>query len=195
MRLYAHRFPEKVVGLVLTDGLYESGMLRMGPQLRVVQAVFLAGFVMAIVGAACGVIRLLRAMGVFYVVKPQLRNFSLEAFNAATRSFCLPKHWWTMFQELWWMDQSGQEVAAAKDLGDLPIVDIKAASFFTPTWWTWVIPLGQMNRLRDRMHDRLMQLSTQTHQINAPKSGHFVWIDQPEVTIEAVRWVLARVGI
>lgn len=28
MRLYAHRYPEKVAGLVLTDGLHEAEMLR-----------------------------------------------------------------------------------------------------------------------------------------------------------------------
>lgn len=193
MRLYAHRFPEKVVGLVLTDGLHESGMMQMGPMLRVVQAVFLSGFVMAIAGAACGVIRLLRALGLFYWCKPGLRHFSAGAFAAATRSFCLPQHWWTMLQELWWMDESGRQLAGANDLGDLPIVDIKAASFFVPSWWTRIIPLGQMNVLRDRMQDRLMQLSTQTHQMDAAESGHFVWIDQPEVMVAAVKWVLARV--
>lgn len=40
MRLYAHQFPEKVVGLVLTDGLHQSGMLQMSVALRGLQLFF-----------------------------------------------------------------------------------------------------------------------------------------------------------
>jgi pimeloyl-ACP methyl ester carboxylesterase len=193
VRLYAHTFPEKVCGLVLTDGLHESGMLTMPLPLRGLQALFIAGFGMAIVGASLGIVRFLRALGVFQLLKPELRTFERSAFNAASRSFCRPKHWITMCQELFWLDQSGREVAQAKDLGDLPIVDIKSASFFRPALWTKIMPLGQANQLRDRMHEKLMQLSTNTHQIEATKSGHFVWIDQPEMIVEGVAWVMAQI--
>ena len=37
MRLYAHNFPEKVKGIVLTDGLHESGMLNMPWIVKAVQ--------------------------------------------------------------------------------------------------------------------------------------------------------------
>ncbi len=191
MRLYAHTFPHKVCGLVLTDGLHEAGMLTMSPWLRGLQAIFIAGFAVAIVGSSLGIIRLLRLCGVFKLIKPELRSCPDAAFAAATRSFCRPKHWLTMCQELFWLDQSGREVAVAQDLGDLPIVDIKSASFFRPALWTKLIPLKQANQLRDRMHEKLMQLSTRTHRIEATTSGHFVWIDQPEVMVEAVKWVIA----
>jgi pimeloyl-ACP methyl ester carboxylesterase len=193
VRLYAHTFPEKVCGLVLTDGLHESGMLTMSLPLRGLQALFIAGFGMAIIGASLGIVRFLRLLGLFKLLKPELRAFPQSAFDAASRSFCRPKHWSTMCQELFWLDQSGREVALAKDLGDLPIVDIKSASFFRPALWTKVMPLGQANQLRDRMHEKLMQLSTNTHQIAATKSGHFVWIDQPELIVKAVVWVMAQI--
>jgi pimeloyl-ACP methyl ester carboxylesterase len=192
IRLYAHTFPDKVCGLVLTDGLHESGMLTMSPLLRGVQALFIAGFAMAIVGSSLGIIRLLRLCGLFQLLKPQLRSFPASAFESATRSFCRPKHWITMCQELFWLDQSGREVAVAQDFGDLPIVDIKSASFFQPSLWTKFMPMGQINQLRDRMHIQLMQLSTRSHQIHATKSGHFVWIDQPEIMVEAIEWVIAE---
>ena len=120
--------------------------------------------------------------------------FTASAFEAATRSFCRPKHWMTMCQELFWLDQSGREVSVAKDLGDLPIVDIKSASFFQPGLWTQLLPMGQINQLRDRMHPQLLQLSTRSHQIAASKSGHFVWIDQPEIMVEAIAWVITELS-
>ena len=43
MRLYAHRFPDKVAGMVLTDGLHEAGMLDMSADLRLLKAIFLSG--------------------------------------------------------------------------------------------------------------------------------------------------------
>ncbi|MFM7714024.1 MAG: alpha/beta fold hydrolase, partial [Microcystis sp.] len=50
VRLYAHLFPEKVVGLVLTDGLHEQGMLKMSPALKALKLFFISGFLMSIIG-------------------------------------------------------------------------------------------------------------------------------------------------
>jgi pimeloyl-ACP methyl ester carboxylesterase len=189
MRLYADRFPAKVSGLILTDGLHEAGMLKMSWPLRGLQYFFISGFLMAFLGASFGIIRLLRALGLFELLKPELRNFSPTANAQAQRSFCRPKHWWTMTQELWHMDSSGKALQPASNLGTLPIVSIKAASFFLPSWWTKLMPLGQANQLRDRMHAALVKLSSQTIQLKADRSGHFVWIDQPEVMVEAIKWI------
>jgi pimeloyl-ACP methyl ester carboxylesterase len=192
MRLYAHRFPDKVAGLILTDGLHESGMLQMFWPLRCLQYFFISGFLVAILGSGLGVIRSLRLLGLFEWLKPELRNFSQQANAQAQRSFCRPKHWLTMTQELWHIDSSGQQLQAANDLGQLPLVSIKAASFFMPAWWTRLIPLGQANQLRDRMHDQLLQVSTQSIRLDASRSGHFVWIDQPEILVDAVKWIQAQ---
>jgi pimeloyl-ACP methyl ester carboxylesterase len=50
VRMYAHLFPEKVVGMVLTDGLHETGMLSLAPQLRALKLFFVSGFLMSILG-------------------------------------------------------------------------------------------------------------------------------------------------
>jgi pimeloyl-ACP methyl ester carboxylesterase len=189
MRLYAHRFPEKVVGLVLTDGLHESGMLHMPMELKGLKLVFLLGFWMAIFGASFGIIRLLRRLGLFEVMKPELRNIAPDRLLAMTRSFCRPKHWITMSREIWSLERSCREVRVAKDLGDLPIVNIKSNSFFKPVLWTKLIPTKQADRLRDQIHDELLKLSKRSQQIPAHNSSHFVWIDEPEVMIEAIKQV------
>ncbi len=194
MRLYAARFPEKVAGLILTDGLHESGMRSMPLPLRALQYFFISGFLMAIVGSSLGIIRCLRAIGLFELLKPELRRFSKIANAQAQRSFCRPKHWWTMGEELWHLDRSGQDLQTAPNLGNLPLASIKAASFFIPAFWTGLIPLGAANQLRDRMHLDLLKLSTHSQQFTAPKSGHFVWIDQPEVMLEAVQWINDRIA-
>ena len=74
VRLYADRYPEQVVGLVLTDGLHESGMLAMPIALQALKLLFISGFVMATIGSALGIVRVLKDLGVFELLKPELRN-------------------------------------------------------------------------------------------------------------------------
>ncbi len=189
MRLYAHRFPEKVVGLVLTDGLHEGEMLQLPIALKGLKLLFLLGFWMAIFGSSFGIIRLLRAIGLFELMKPELKQIDADRLQCITRSFCRPKHWITMAREIWSLEQSGREVSVAKDLGNLPIVSIKSNSFFKPMLWTRLIPTKQADRVRDRIHEQLLNLSSRSKQIPASQSSHFVWIDQPEVMVEAVKQV------
>ena len=42
------------------------------------------------------------------------------------------------------------------------------------------------------MHRKLGKLSTNCLQVDASKSSHFVWVDQPEITIDAVKTVIAK---
>jgi len=192
MRLYAHRYSEKVVGLVLTDGLHESALLKMPLALRGLQLFFASGFIMSVLGATLGIIRVLNLIGVFELLKPKLRQFSFESRKAVKRSFCRPKHWLTMTREILSLDISGRQVRCAGHLNDLPIVSLKASSFFIPSLFTILMPLKAANKLRDRIHDELAKLSTNCVQIPVENSGHFVWVDRPDAIIQAVKLLLER---
>lgn len=194
VRLYAHQFPEKVVGIVLTDALHEAGMLQMSVMLQALKLFFISGFVMSILGSTLGIIRLLRVVGIFELLKPELRYFSQNSLNWVKRSFCRSKHWITMSREMMNLDKSARQVSVAKHFGTIPIVSIKASSFFKPSFWTIFIPLKGANQLREKMHGELCNLSTDYLQIEANKSGHFVWVDQPDVIVDAVKIVLGKIN-
>jgi pimeloyl-ACP methyl ester carboxylesterase len=193
VRLYAHRFPEKVIGMVLTDGLHEKGMLKMSIQLQALKLFFVSGFLMSTLGSMLGVIRLLRLCGIFELLKPELQQFPKEPLNSVKRSFCRSSHWITMSREMLNLNNSARQVSIAKPLGTMPVVSIKANSFFKPSLWTVFIPLQGANHLREQMHIDLGNLSTSCLQLQANRSGHFVWIDQPDVIVEAVKIVLDKV--
>ncbi|OLP15789.1 alpha/beta hydrolase [Leptolyngbya sp. 'hensonii'] len=193
VRLYAHLFPEKVVGIVLTDALHETGMLRMSIPLQALKLFFISGFVMSILGSMLGIIRLLRVFGIFELLKPELRRFSQASLNGVKRSFCRAKHWITMSREMINLDKSACQVSVAKHFGTVPIASIKANSFFKPSFWTIFIPLKDANKLREKMHLDLCNLSTNCLQVEAGESGHFVWIDQPDVIVDAVKTVLNKI--
>jgi pimeloyl-ACP methyl ester carboxylesterase len=194
VRLYAHHFPEKVVGIVLTDALHETGMLKMSFPLRALKLFFISGFVMSTLGSILGIIRLISIIGLFERLKPELSQFSQDSLNWVKRSFCRPKHWITMSQEMMNLDKSAGQVAIAKHLGAIPIVSIKASSFFKPSFWTLFIPLKGANQLREKMHVELSKLSIDFLQVEANKSGHFVWVDQPDIIVDAVRTVLDKIN-
>ena len=192
VRLYAHLFPEKVVGLVLTDGLHEKGMLNMSVLLQALKLFFLSGFVMSTIGSTIGIIRLLKVCGAFELLKPQLRQCPPDSLTKVKRSFCRPKHWITMSREIVNLDKSSRQLSKTKPLGEMPIVSIKSSSFFKPSFRTIFIPLQGANQLRDQMHKELGNLSADCLQIEATKSSHFVWVDQPEIIINAVKTILAK---
>ncbi|MGK7943755.1 MAG: alpha/beta fold hydrolase [Microcystaceae cyanobacterium] len=194
VRLYHHFFPEKVLGMVLTDGLYEEKMLKMPFSLKGLKLFFLSGFIMSILGSFLGIIRVIKMVGIFELLKPELRKFSRTDCNWIKRSFCRSHHWITMSREILNLDQSGHQLSKIEDLGDLPLVNIKSKSFFKPNLVTHFLPLKTVDRLREEMHDQLKTLSTNSVQIEASESGHFVWVDQPHLIVEAVQIVLDKIN-
>ncbi|ERN39814.1 putative hydrolase or acyltransferase (alpha/beta hydrolase superfamily) [Rubidibacter lacunae KORDI 51-2] len=192
VRLYAHRFPEKVAGIVLTDALYETEMLEMTASLKVLRIIFTLGFLMSTLGSFLGIVRLLRILNIFELLKPELRHVSKDSLDSVKRSFCRPKHWITMTREMMNLDRSARQARAAAYFSETPIVSIKASSFFKPSIWTLVIPLKSANRLRENMHIKLCTLSAKFFQVEASSSSHFVWVDQPEIIVDAVKKVLSE---
>ncbi|MEL6488715.1 MAG: alpha/beta hydrolase [Cyanobacteria bacterium J06621_3] len=195
MRLYAHRFPEKVAGMVLTDGLHEKALLKMPKQLRLLQLLFFSGFVASILGSALGFVRIAANVGIFEKIKPELRYLPRHDLKPVARSFYRPKHWLTMAREIARLDASGRQLIPANEFRDLPIVNIRAGRFFRRTWFTKWLPLRKIEKVRSQMHSDLMTLSTRCTQIPAERSSHFVWIDQPEVIINAIELLLLRVPV
>ncbi|BAY20048.1 hypothetical protein NIES21_59180 (plasmid) [Anabaenopsis circularis NIES-21] len=58
-----------------------------------------------------------------------------------------------------------------------------------------LLPMKAANNLREEMHKKILNLSTDCVQIDAKKSGHFVWIDQPELIVSAIKLILKKVDV
>lgn len=54
------------------------------------------------------------------------------------------------------------------------------------------MPIRTVNKFRDKMHNKLLKLSSNCQQLEASKSSHFIWIDQPEIILEAIQLLLVR---
>lgn len=190
VRLYAHQFPEKVVGIVLTDGLHESGMLNMSISLQSLKLFFLSGFFMSTLGAVVGIVRILGRVGLFEVIKPELRQFPEEIRQRVKRSFYHHHHWITMARELWSLNVSSSQLSQVASLGNLPVISIKSSTFFKRSLLTFYMPVKSADRLRDKMHCQLANISSHFREIQASQSSHFVWIDEPGIIVAAIGDIL-----
>lgn len=89
------------------------------------------------------------------------------------------------------LDTSGRQLQQANTLGSLPIVLIAAGSFFKPSVLTFILPLRAANQLRAAMHEQILAMSSHAVQIQAERSDHFVWVDQPEMILKAIRSLIS----
>ena len=192
MRLYAHQFPEKVIGMVLTDGLHEKAMLNLPPIIKAIKLFFLSGFIMSIFGSFMGIIRLLGIFGIFELVKPELKKFSTSIRQEVKRSFYRPKHWLTMAQEISNLEISAQQLTIANNFNNLPIVSIKSQTFLKPSLFNFFFPFAKLDQVREQIHRELSLLSNDVIQLSANGSSHFVWLDEPEKIIEGVKIIKSK---
>ena len=95
-----------------------------------------------------------------------------------------------MAREIWNLETSANQVKKANNLGNLPLISIKAKTFFHPSIFTYFLPLKDINQIRKIIHDELLKLSSNSSQILANNSSHFVWIDEPEIIILAIKQIL-----
>jgi pimeloyl-ACP methyl ester carboxylesterase len=192
VRLYAHYFPEKVYGIILTDGLHEKAMLKLPLSVKLLKLFFLSGFLISIFGSTLGFIRILGNLQVFELIKPQLKKFNRDNLIMVKQSFYHPKHWLTMAREIWNLETSATQVQEASNLGDIPLISIKSKTFLKPSIFTFLLPLKTTNKLRDNIHNELLKVSSNSIQILAKKSSHFVWIDEPEIIILAIKKLVSN---
>jgi pimeloyl-ACP methyl ester carboxylesterase len=52
------------------------------------------------------------------------------------------------------------------------------------------MPIQAANQLREAMHEELLGLSTNCTQWAAKHSSHFVWVDEPDAILAAIRQLL-----
>jgi pimeloyl-ACP methyl ester carboxylesterase len=81
------------------------------------------------------------------------------------------------------MDATVRELRAAGDLGDVPLVVVTAGIIDDEY-------LATVPRLASRAQTRLAGLSTNAIHVVATDSGHFVYVDEPDVVLAAIRAVV-----
>lgn len=192
-RLYQHDYPEEVVAMVLVDAGHESEMRQAEFRLFVNAGKSMLPVIRAL--TMVGVTRLMAS----YDQLPQLWTVQEEKVSAKIRpmlraGWLRTGYYSTLTEESDGLIETLEQVRRNGSLGNLPLVVITATG---PIWWP-EMP-GQVNQAKFRkmwleLQQGLTSLSTNSRQVFADQSGHFIPFDQPDLVTNAVRQLIDREG-
>lgn len=194
-RLFAHRYPDEVAGMVLIDAAHEDQFLRASEPVR-----RMAAQMARLAGPMYLIPRLLAWLGIS-ALRPTMvptpfgaavpEAFDRERYQgilaaAGTRPLR------AMLAELRGLKQSQEQLRAARGgLGDLPLV-VLAHGRPEPLPASITEAVQQENEILWRqLQQEIADSSTQGRLVIAEGSGHAVQIEDPQRVIDAVRQVVA----
>lgn len=166
MRVYAHDYPEEVVGLVLIDpqNLSTSGVANPQPAPKPGKTSLPALI------ARIGLVRLLS--GVNQDLPPQ----DQKAYKALSVA---PRWVQTALDESRGMTEGGAQAREVTTLGDLPLILLSRGK--------------DMDADSAASQARYLQLSTNSEHLIADHSGHSIQIEQPEAAVSAILKMVEKV--
>jgi pimeloyl-ACP methyl ester carboxylesterase len=184
VRLYASKYPDEVVGMVLVDPLHpeeweaiarnEREQIEAGMKLARRVALF----------ARFGLMRLYFNLIRAGVVKPKVSSAWITSIERMPRelipvlraSWCRPQPYETIMRQVEALSQSAAQVAATNSsFGDLPLRVLSASN---------------PSENRRMAQNAAAGLSANGKHTIASQSGHWINIDQPMLVIEAIREVV-----
>ncbi len=166
VRVFAHDYVAEVAGVVLIDSMSPTQFTQSPTDTKPQTTSQSSGFSIPLVLARIGLVRLFAGPLGF---KPTLPPEVQKAFTAFTVT---PRSIQTWVDEGVGMPESGAQARAVKTFGDLPLIVLSRGLDQKPDWQV--------------MQVELLQLSSNSQQLIADKSGHNIEIDQPEAAVVAI---------
>jgi pimeloyl-ACP methyl ester carboxylesterase len=193
VRLYAHHYPNDVVGMVLVDSSHEEQMLRapeafvkfdkessrkMVQQLGVYKSL-----------AATGVLALFPSRVPADDLMPKDAKDAYQATAARDTTYLE-----TLMDEEKASDESLAQVREAqiKTLGNIPLIVLSHGQAVLPPDAGLSPEVTQQVELGwQQMQLELASLSSKGKQVIAEQSGHYIHLQQPQLVIDAIKQVIA----
>jgi pimeloyl-ACP methyl ester carboxylesterase len=181
MRVYAHHFPDEVIGMVLVDSLHEDQSIRI-PEIQ--EKTF------QIQTKQFRMLGLLSSSGLTALAPQFIPNHGLPKAQFAQWQAILakPMYYNTTLAELISRDESSAEVRALQltSFGDLPLV-VLSRGRWDPYAELTETENQQIKEGWQDLQSELAPLSTESRQVDAEQSGHHIQLDQPDLVIDAIR--------
>jgi pimeloyl-ACP methyl ester carboxylesterase len=184
MRVYAHKYPDEVAGLVLVDSIHEEQITRLPEiQKRLLQE-GVGQFRMLALLSSTGIM----ALAPQNIPNPGLPDNAYAQFQATTAT---SGDFETNNAELKVMEESYAEVRALHitSFRNLPLIVLSAGreetiAFLSDAenqqrWEVW-----------QALQSELVGLSSDSKQVIAEQSGHMIQLDQPDLVIDAIREIV-----
>jgi pimeloyl-ACP methyl ester carboxylesterase len=198
VRLYAHEYPDELVGMVLVDASHEEQLLRYPEAYRQAVVENLQQFV-----SACRLPKLLNSIGLLAMSPENYPDEYLPPLPEATKEVLKgvilsdTRYFETVAEEYTSIEESLAQVRAAQigSLGDIPLVVLTRGLSTDPDLLGLSDEEAQQGEaVWDELQAELAALSSNGKQVIAEESGHQVQLDQPELVIDAISDVVEAVG-
>jgi pimeloyl-ACP methyl ester carboxylesterase len=192
VREFAHRYPEQVAGMVLLDSSHENQQLRLPAQVVRSEESILSALRVCRLSAPLGVPRLLGVMERNASPFPfdEVRDALVANMNRS--GFC-----GTLLREQLGFRDDVRRLDPPRPLGELPLVVVSRGLGSDPH----ELPPGVSPEAAGRADEgwtllqaELADLSNDSVQLIAERSGHAIPFEQPELVVAAVRGLLVRLN-
>lgn len=175
MRSFAQKYPGKAIGMVLVDSAHEEQAARL-PFLKDATDEFLGQF---------RTLSFISSLGLMALSPETIPNRGLpdEAYKQYQAALATTNYFDGAIAESSVFYSSALD--APKSLGDLPLIVLSHGLPDT----TSGVDTSQQNLFEQewvKMQIELVGLSSNSRQIIAERSGHYIQLDQPELVIEAI---------
>ncbi len=194
VRLYAHDYPEDVVGMVLVDSSHEDQFSRYPAELNNFMAQYNQAYEVQM-----DFYKSLAELGIV-ALDPSMMAESAK-LPAATREtyqalYADPKVFAALLAEEKMVEPNLAQVGAARitSLGNIPLIvlshgqpDNLVGSGLSPEI------IQQQEQVWQQLQKELTKLSPRGRQIIATESGHFIQFDQPQLVIDAIEEMIVDV--
>jgi len=183
VRVYAHNYSGEVVGMVLVDSYHEERPIR-NPELTKLNQDAAGQFRIFALLSSTGIM----ALAPHTIPNPGLPDDAYEQLQAITAT----TGYFEMFlAESNAVEESSAEVRALKitRFGNMPLIVLSAGRQETIA----SLSAAENQHLWEEMQSQqseLAALSSDSKQIIAEQSGHFIQLDQPELVIDAIRQMI-----
>ncbi len=191
-RMFAHCYPEDVVGLVLLDSVHPDQRVRWGSESEAEHAAFFRQIALAPWLARMGV---LRVYGYRMHMVDGLPEDAAQFFRAHG---CTSSHWESTHEEAVAFDRMCDQDRAAGDLGNLPLAVISAGRWERGWIDRWLILQGELAALSSNSTFQTVEgsdhVSLITHQKHAQVTVDTIrrMVDQIRVRVDSLNPFVAR---
>ena len=183
-RVFAETYPNLVAGIVLAESAHERQWDELPHELRDLVESSIAGMRAAELMARLGILRLLKSSLGGEEVDPAVR----QRYEAA---MVRPEFYRTMIGEMGHAFESAAQVGRASDLGSRPLAVVTAGNSLAAFEAVAPdLPVADGNRVWARLQEEFLGLSTNSRQFLSVNSTHDIANDDPQMVVDAVRWVL-----
>jgi pimeloyl-ACP methyl ester carboxylesterase len=183
IRMYAHTYPDEVVGMVLVDSMHEDRTIHNPELVKAIQEMTGQFRVFAFLSSS-GIM----ALAPQYVPNPGLPEDAYKQYQAITAT---TKGFETLLAESSAAEENATEARALQmsNFGDMPLIVLSAGHRQAVPSFTDAENQQLWEELQIEQSE-LVLLSSEGKQIMAEQSGHYIQLDQPELVIGAIREVV-----